>query len=65
MDKEVIKELIQDDLTVVNVTRELENVLHNEQRIAQIKDDYMTLRNLLQEQGNASEKAATIIIDFL
>jgi lipid-A-disaccharide synthase len=65
MDKEVVKELIQDDLTVANVTRELENILHNEQRIAQIKDDYTNLKNLLQEQGNASEKAAGIIIDFL
>jgi lipid-A-disaccharide synthase len=65
MDKEVVKELIQDDLTVANVTRELENILHNEQRIAQIKDDYTNLKNLLQEQGNASEKAAAIIIDFL
>ena len=65
MDKEVVKELIQDDLTVANVTRELENILHNEQRIAQIKDDYTSLKNLLHEQCNASEKAAAIIIDFL
>jgi lipid-A-disaccharide synthase len=65
MDKEVVKELIQDDLTVANVIRELENILHNKQRIAQIKDDYTSLRNLLQEQGNASEKAAAIIIDLL
>jgi hypothetical protein len=43
----------------------LENILHNKGKMAQIKDDYTRLRNLLQEQGNASEKAASIIIDFL
>jgi lipid-A-disaccharide synthase len=65
MDREVVKELIQDELTVTNVTKELESILYNKEKIARIKDDYTSLRTLLQQQGNASEKAAAIIIDFL
>jgi lipid-A-disaccharide synthase len=65
MDREVVKELIQDELTVTNVTKELESILYNKEKIARIKDDYTSLRTLLQQQGNASEKAATIITDFL
>jgi lipid-A-disaccharide synthase len=65
MDREVVKELIQDELTVTNVTKELESILYNKEKIARIKDDYTSLRSLLQQQGNASEKAAAIIIDFL
>ena len=65
MDRKVVKELIQDELTVTNVTKELESILYNKEKIARIKDDYTSLRTLLQQQGNASEKAAAIIIDFL
>ncbi len=65
MDKEVVKELIQDDMTVVNVIKELESILYDKEKIARIKENYSSLKNLLQEQENASEKAATIIIDFL
>ena len=65
MDKEVVKELIQNELTVANLTDELEKILHNHEKIAQIKSDYTSLKNLLQKESNASEKAAGIIIDFL
>lgn len=65
MDKLVVKELIQHDLTKENVVRELETVLHNRERILQIKEDYRQLNELLQQGGNASEKAAKIIIDFV
>lgn len=65
MDKEVIKELIQDQLTVDNLKRELDSILNDEQRINQIKTDYTKLKDLLQQGGNASEKAAHLIVDFL
>lgn len=65
MDKEVVKELIQDELTVQNLKKELEAILYNKERIEQLNNDYMALRNLLQQSGNASQKAAALIISFL
>lgn len=63
-DKPVVTELIQDDLTVQNITRELDAVLHDAKRIAQIKNDYEVLKKLLQQGGNASARAAHIVVDF-
>jgi lipid-A-disaccharide synthase len=65
MDREVVKELIQADLTVKNVIRELDLLLNNTEKKQQLKNDYQNLKNLLQQGGNASEKAATIIVRFL
>jgi lipid-A-disaccharide synthase len=65
MDKLVVKELIQDDLTVENAKKELEDILTNESRISQVKKDYSDLKTLLSKGGNASEKAASSIIQFL
>ena len=64
MDREVIKELIQDNLTVENLIRELNIILTNNDKIATIKKDYADLRNLLNQDGNASQKAAKFIVDF-
>jgi lipid-A-disaccharide synthase len=63
MDKPVVTELIQNDLTAENIIRELHAILHNNQRLQQIKRDYEDLKKLLQEYGNASAEAARIIID--
>jgi lipid-A-disaccharide synthase len=65
MDKEVIKELIQDQLTVENLRAELHSILNDQQKIDQIKNEYAKLKNLLQQGGNASEKAAHLIFDYL
>jgi lipid-A-disaccharide synthase len=65
MDKEIVKELIQDELTVQNLTNELNSILHNQEKRRQIEEDYTSLKNLLQQQSNASEKAAGMIVDFL
>ena len=62
MDKEVVKELIQQQLTVENLKKELNNLLNNPHRQQQIQNDYSTLKNLLQQGGNASANAAKIII---
>ena len=64
MDKPVVKELIQNDLTVENLKHELSALLFNETKQQQIKKDYEDLRNILSAGGNASAKAAKIIFDF-
>lgn len=65
MDKEVVKELIQDDLTVENLQKELHLLLYDATRKAQLQQDYADLKKLLSEGGNASANAAKIIIEFL
>jgi lipid-A-disaccharide synthase len=65
MDREVVKELIQDELTVENLRKELELLLYDQQKRKQLDDDYKALKRLLSEGGNASVKAARIIVDLL
>ncbi|NTS43690.1 lipid-A-disaccharide synthase [Flavisolibacter sp. BT320] len=65
MDKPVVKELIQGELTVANIRAELEAILHNENRIGQMKADYRELKSILQKEGNASARAAQEIVGFL
>jgi len=65
MDKPVVKELIQDDLTVENLKHELHEILTNEDRITAIKKDYTALRQLLSQEGDASAKAAASIVQFV
>ncbi|MEP7143431.1 MAG: lipid-A-disaccharide synthase [Ferruginibacter sp.] len=65
MDKEVVKELIQDDLTVENITVELKKILFDPGKRAQLQENYMALKNLLSKGGNASANAAGSIYDFL
>ena len=64
MDKEVVKELIQNDLTVQNLKHELQDLLTNETRQQQIKNDYKDLKKLLSQGGDASANAAKTIYDF-
>jgi lipid-A-disaccharide synthase len=65
MDKPVVTELIQNDLTVDKIKEELNDLLYNKQRIAQLTRDYQDLRNLLKQSGNASARAAQEVIGFL
>jgi lipid-A-disaccharide synthase len=65
MDRLVVKELIQDDLTAHNLKHELQELLRNEKRINEMKRDYADLKTVLSEGGNASAKAARSIIHFL
>lgn len=65
MDKNVVTELIQNDLTVGNLTKQLNSILNDEERIVQIKKDYDDLKRLLQKESNASARAAQEIIGFL
>ncbi len=65
MDKLVVKELIQNDLTVKNLVYELKNLLENQNRQKQLAADYKQLREVLSFKGNASENAAKSIYSFL
>jgi lipid-A-disaccharide synthase len=65
LNKLAVKELIQDDLTVGNLQRELHELLANEERIRAIKNDYAELKRILGEGGNAAAKAAKSIVDHL
>jgi len=65
MDKEVVKELIQDELTVENLRHELNELLTNETKQKQVKEDYVLLKNLLSKGGHASANAAGSIYTYL
>ena len=64
MNKEVVKEFIQEKFTVDNITKELNELLTNNEKQEQIKKDYTELKDLLSGGGNASKNAAKIIWDF-
>ncbi len=65
VDRPVVTELIQQELTVENVTKELNLLLYNSERTQQVKKAYAELQALLQQGGNASEKAAESIYNFM
>lgn len=65
MDKEVVKELIQDELTVENLVKELNLLLHDTGKKAGLQHDYAALRKLLSAGGHASANAAKHIYDFV
>jgi lipid-A-disaccharide synthase len=65
MDRLVVKELIQNDMTVENLEQELTALLSNEHKKEQLQKDYTALRQLLSEGGHASAKAAASITRFL
>lgn len=64
MDKEVVKELVQGDLTEDNLVKELNQLLHDGNRQRQMLEDYEDLQDRLGNAG-ASEKAASVIIESL
>jgi len=65
MNKPVVKELIQDDLTTENIITELKQILENDSKQNQIFEDYETLKTLLATGGDASKNAAQIIFSYL
>lgn len=64
MDKPVVKELIQNELTTANLVHELNLLLTDASRIQVLQQDYASLKTLLSKGGNASAQAATIIYQF-
>lgn len=65
MDKEIVKELIQDEMNVENIKVELNKILKDQQVINAVKKDYADLRKLLSEGGHASAKAAKSIVQYM
>jgi len=65
MDKLVVKELIQNNLTVDNLRNELTELLGNQERINAIKKDYAELKKLLGEESNAASRVADSIVNYL
>lgn len=65
MDKEVVKELIQNELNENNLRLELNALLQNEDKALALQENYTALSNVLQAGGHASENAAKIIHTFL
>ncbi len=58
MDKLVVKELIQNELTPQNLITELDLLLNNQEKKTQLQNDYEALKNILSVGGNASKNAA-------
>ncbi|CAN5139465.1 lipid-A-disaccharide synthase [soil metagenome] len=65
MDKEVVKELIQNEMTATNIKTELKKILSDTAKKQQLQQDYRALKALLSKGGNASANAAKSIYSFL
>ncbi len=65
MDRPIVKELIQNDLTTQNLVKELTELLSNDAQKIRLQSDYSELKELLSKGGNASSQAAKSIIHFL
>jgi lipid-A-disaccharide synthase len=65
MDKLVVTELIQDDMNVKNIRRELSLLLNDDKKQEKLSADYKALRALLSQGGHASDNAANKIHEFL
>lgn len=63
MDKEIVKELIQDDLNETNLKSELDKLLMSDTRNKMLKD-YVELKTKLGGSG-ASRKTAVLMINYL
>ncbi len=61
MDKLVVKELIQNELTSQNLIAELDMLLNNQEKKIQLHNDYIALKNILSVGGNASQNAAQTV----
>lgn len=65
MNRPVVKELIQDEMNAYNVQAELEKIVSDKAVYSRIKKDYAELWDILSAGGNASEKAAAVITEFV
>jgi lipid-A-disaccharide synthase len=65
MDRPVVKELIQHELTTENCVKELKDLLENTERRTQLQKDYYELKALLSQGGQASANAAQLIFEFV
>lgn len=64
MDREVVKELIQNELDTAHLKKELNSIIAGGLKRRQLKDDYKLLKEKLGK-GGASENTAKLILDSL
>lgn len=64
IDKELIKEMIQDDLQAFQVGKELKNILSNKSHRNGILEGYEEIRKLMGEQ-KVSDYAANLMVNYL
>lgn len=65
MDRPIVKELIQNELTSKNLVAELDDLLNNGSKLEILRNDYKLLQEKLSTGENASLKAAYSIVQFL
>ena len=65
MNKEVVKELIQEEMNTKNLIEELQPLLHNSEKKLALQKDYAELKRILSAGGHASSNAAKIIYNFI
>jgi lipid-A-disaccharide synthase len=65
MDRPVVKELIQDEMNTGNIIHELRILLSDHAARSRIHQDFAELHAMLSLGGNASEKAAALIVDYV
>ena len=65
MDRAIVTELIQHELNPENLEVALKNILENKESIRKMKEEYAQLKALLQQGGDASATAASLISRFL
>jgi lipid-A-disaccharide synthase len=65
MDREVVKELIQDKMNVKQVHAALDQILHNHPVRERMLHDFGELKSLLRKGGNASANAAASIYRYM
>ncbi len=64
VNKEAVKEIIQDDLNEINVKNELDKLLNNQDYRISIFNDYNQLHKIMGEPGS-SDKAAKLMVQSL
>jgi lipid-A-disaccharide synthase len=64
LDREAVKELIQDEMNVDAISSELQSLLQNTQRIERMKHDYSEMHSMLGGPG-ASERTANAMLKIL
>jgi lipid-A-disaccharide synthase len=63
LDKALVKELIQNDLTPANISAELQLLLHDAKRKAEINEGYESLFKLLGGEGASERLATQLLVD--
>ncbi len=64
MDREVVKELIQNELNESNIKNELNKIINDDAYLSKMKNDYADLKHKLGDTG-ASLKTANAIVAYL